>query len=221
MEGRHCCGARFPGRRHTKLQIGTLLPAVVLGVLAIAACGNQASGDGTEGDLPGHPAGEGDSTLPSPTGAPVQQAETSAVPALTMGGDAMQGRVYLTGSSPNQVVSLQPDDDRSVLLAGDLEAELGRLSGALVRVEGSVEEQGAIRSFSVRAYEVLDIDGQKPLVGVLQEDSGRLRIATDPTLTLREAPQGLAAMVGAKIWIVGRVEGAAVHVQSFGVIRDP
>jgi hypothetical protein len=138
-----------------------------------------------------------------------------------MGVDAMQGRVYLTGSSPNQVVSIQPDDGRSVRLAGDLEAELERLSGAMVRVEGIVEEQGAIRSFSVRAYEVLDIDGAKPLVGVLQEDSGRLTIATDPPLTLRDPPQGLAVMVGAKVWIVGRVEAATVHVQSFGIIRDP
>jgi hypothetical protein len=151
----------------------------------------------------------------------VQQAEMRAAPAATLGTDAMQGRVYLTGSSPNQVVSIQPDDDRSVRLVGELEAELGRLAGAVLRVEGTVAGQGAMRPFSVRAYEVLEIDGAKPLVGVLQEDNGRLRIATDPPMTLLDAPQGLAANVGAKIWIVGLVEAATVHIQSFGIIRDP
>ncbi|KPJ88604.1 MAG: hypothetical protein AMS18_13380 [Gemmatimonas sp. SG8_17] len=221
MAERHRAGAQLPGTRHTALQVGTLFSAVGAVVLAVAACGNQASNDRTEGDIAASPAGEADSTLPSGELAPEQQAEMRAAPALTVGADAMQGRVYLTGSSPNQMVSIQADDDRSVRLAGDLEAEMGRLSGAIVRVQGTVQGQGAMRSFDVRAYEVLDIDGVEPLVGVLQEVSGHLMIATDPPLTLQDPPQGLAAMVGAKIWIVGRVEVATVHVQSFGIIRDP
>ncbi len=221
MDGRHCVGARLPGTQQSTFRAGTSLPAAVSALLAIMACGNQASSNGAEGDLPVRSARKGDSTLASLTRSPVPQAEMRAAPPPTVSADAMQGRVYLTGASPNQVVSLQRDNDRSVRLAGELEAELGRLSGAMVRVHGAEEGQGAMSSLNVLTYEVLEIDGAQPLVGVLQEDGGRLRIATDPPLILRDAPEGLAAKVGAKIWIVGQVEAATVHVRSFGIIRDP
>ena len=77
-------------------------------------------------------------------------------------------------------------------------------------------------SFAVSRYEVLSIEGSKPLVGTLTVRDGSTWLVVDrDTLKLSSTTPEIRAKVGAKVWIVGRRSGAELTPQSFGVLRDP
>ncbi len=186
---------------------------MLLLVTGVAACGAPPPEEGAERaegaqppavEQPAEPAGE--------------QAVADPVEAAEPTGDRMQGRVVLTGTSEAPMVSLRPESGTSVNLTGELLPELRRLSGATIAVVGSQRGTGLMAQFAVTRYEIVDIDGQRPAVGLLQQADGGFRVGTT---ALTAVPAALGENIGAKVWVTGVREGAALRVQSFGIIRYP
>lgn len=179
---------------------------------------------GPDTDEPaGPPAGEG---APPPRDRPAQTAPppsdgTDAAPRAGEGGmETHEGRVAVTGAVPTTFLTLQWEGG-SVVLRGDLSDELRRLAGATVRVTGTPTEQGPDRALRVVNYEILEIDGARPSVGVLmrEEDGMHLHDESGRMFPLAGAPASMQRRVGAKVWIVGPLEDGALRVRSYGVIR--
>jgi hypothetical protein len=149
---------------------------------------------------------------------PDMKAEPS-VPERSGGQERLTGKIVVTGTEVSTLTTLQREGRRPVRLVGDFEEELQRLSGAVVRVEGTTMERGPGLGLKVHSYEVLSIDGQRPHVGVLLIRDGTLWLAGSDTVRLTQAPQDLQAHAGAKVWIIGRSVGGELQVQSYGIVR--
>ena len=133
--------------------------------------------------------------------------------------ETLQGTVALTGSEPAVMVSLRLAGGNSVDLVGPLRGELARLSGAVASVRGS-RDAGA-RSFTAQSYEVVSINGEAPVVGVMVERDGAVWIDGEEPVRLTAVSDNLRGHMGAKMWITGRRSGDSMQVQSYGVIREP
>lgn len=132
----------------------------------------------------------------------------------------LTGRVMNGGTDRFTITTLQPRDGRAVRLTGDLRDELRTLGGADVMVRGVMDSSGASGSLDVREYEVIEIDGRRPHVGVVLAHDGELWLAAGDTLRLIPALDALRERAGAKIWVVGASDSAAreLRVESYGVI---
>lgn len=133
----------------------------------------------------------------------------------------MTGTLVAAGGATQPVTSLQVEGGKATTLVGPLEPELRRLGGATVWVAGG-PVPAPPNAFSVTRYEIVSIDGAKPVVGSVTSRAGATWLTTDrDTLKLTPAPAELASKAGAKVWIVGRRSGNELAVQTFGVIREP
>ena len=132
----------------------------------------------------------------------------------------LTGRVMNGGTDRFTVTTLQPNDGHAVRLSGDLRDELRTLGGAEVTVRGVMDSSDAGGSLDVREYEVLQIDGRRPHVGVVLAHDGELWLAATDTLRLVPALDALRERAGAKVWVVGASDAAAkeLRVESYGVI---
>ena len=129
------------------------------------------------------------------------------------------GTVVAGGLAGQPRTSLQIEGGSPTTLLGPMEGELRRLGGATVLVAGAPAPNA---SFTVSRYEIVAIDGAKPVVGVLamRDGSPALVVGRD-TVKLNATTPELRAKMGAKVWIVGRRTGADRTPQSFGVRREP
>lgn len=134
--------------------------------------------------------------------------------------EQLSGKVFVTGSEPGTSVTLVRPQGRGVTLVGDLQGELARLSGAEVRVHGLQGEKSPAGGFDVESYDVLEIDGEVPKVGILKMNEGTILLTGQDTVGLSDPPDELRNKVGAKVWIVGHPTGGKVVVQSYGIIRE-
>ena len=185
-------------------------------VTALAACGSEAPSDEpAEREAAPVPAEEAEQPgLEAPAGGE----PTTAQPA----GDRMQGTLSLSGTDEVPMVRLRPAEGRAVTLTGELLSELSLLAGATVAVEGTKSGSGLMAQFAVVEYEIVGIDGERPVVGILVRERGTYRIGDGSTaVTLSAVPDALARNVGGKVWVTGVREGGELQVQSFGVIRYP
>lgn len=133
----------------------------------------------------------------------------------------MSGRVFVTGSKPDVSITLVPPQGPGVTVVGRLQPELGRLSGATVRVRGVPGGKPPSKILDVESYDVLEVDGEVPSVGtILTAQDGALRLAGRDTVELADPPEGLRQKEGAKVWIVGHPAGEKLAVQSYGIIRE-
>lgn len=133
----------------------------------------------------------------------------------------MEGRVLVSGVDPSSMTVLQSDGEPAVALVGAMEPELRRLQGATLRV-GGTPERGSVApggALDVSSYEVLEIDGMAPRVGILVREGARYRLQGGDTTMLVGVPDALARSEGAKVWIIGRAGEDGLTVQSYGVIR--
>jgi hypothetical protein len=102
--------------------------------------------------------------------------------------------------------------------------ELRRLSGAALRATGTPRNNSTPpppRAVVARDYQVLEVDGQRPLVGVVVSRDDRLWLAGRDTVELLNAAPDLAGRLGAKVYVIGVRAGDRLRVRSYGVIRDP
>jgi hypothetical protein len=131
----------------------------------------------------------------------------------------LTGKLVAGGLAANPVTSLSVEGGNPTTLLGPLEPELRRLGGATVWVSGAPAPNA---SFAVTRYEIVSMDGAKPVVGVVSVRNGGVWLIGDVnTVKLATVPAQLAAKAGAKVWIVGRRSGTELAVQSFGVIKEP
>jgi hypothetical protein len=155
------------------------------------------------------------------TGCGSQGSAKSAEPAPQASTAELSGKVFVTGSEPSTTVILVQKGGPSVNLLGELDPELRRLSGSTLRVRGARRGEPPAGGFEVESYQVLEVDGEVPEVGVLQESDGGLWLAGRDTVELASPPAALRQQPGAKVWIVGRRMGGKLGVQSYGIIREP
>ena len=155
------------------------------------------------------------SVPPAPTPARTEPTPTPSETVLT-------GKVVAGGVAAQPLTSLQVEGGKPTTLVGPLEQELRTLGGATVWVAGAPGAGAPNASFAVTRYEIVSIDGAKPLVGSLvARDGGTWLAAERDTVKLASVPAALDGKTGAKVWIVGRRTGAELTPQTFGVIREP
>lgn len=183
---------------------------------------NGAAGapDGGADGSDGNTAGAGGTAQEGATGAGTGGAQDQQPGASDGAEEVLTGRVLSTGTVQVPTTVLQLEKGGPVGLVGDLEPELQRLAGAMVRVAGTPTDRFPGGGLDVRSYEVLSIDGTEPYVGLLIERNGGLWLADSDTIRLEGVPAELQDRAGAKIWITGRRAGDAIQIQSYGVIRD-
>lgn len=192
--------------------------------LVVAACGAapEARDDGAAvepapmpadagGTGPDRPALVTDDGVSAVT--PVVEPRAQPSPAA---GDSLTGTLIAGGTAESPLTMLQSADGPSVFVRGGLEPDLRALASAEVLLRGRLDASGQRAVMHVTGYEVLSVNGQRPLVGrVLPEG----RLATDAdTLRLRGS---VGAPEGALVWVTGARDGATLNVASFGVIRQP
>jgi hypothetical protein len=132
-----------------------------------------------------------------------------------------EGQVAITGTAGETFTTVALDVGGSVGVVGVLEGEVRSLSGARIRVEGRPGQGFPGPSVNVLSYEVLEINGQKPYVGVLQRVAETLVLEQPGAgLELSAFPTGLSGAVGAKVWLTGTLSGSRLAVQSYGIIRS-
>lgn len=162
-------------------------------------------------------------------GRPPQPATGAGVPAAwaalaaSAADTTVEGTVRVVGPAERSQLILA-GATASVGLAGPLVGELRRLSGATLRATGTPQNNSVPsppRAVAVRDYQVLEVDGQRPLVGILLSRDGRLWLAGRDTVELLNAAPDLAARLGAKVYVIGVRVGDRLQVRSYGVIRDP
>ena len=133
------------------------------------------------------------------------------------------GRVVVTGivvagrENPS-TTTLYLEEGKSIGIVGELLGEIQRLAGARLTVLGDSAPDQALRA---RHYAVLEVNGQKPEVGVVARSGESYTLARETgALELdSRGPAPLAELVGAKIWATGVLEGERLRVASYGIIR--
>ena len=147
---------------------------------------------------------------------------TPAGEAPGLAGDTVQGTVSVIGAEPLASVAIQ-SDGRTTTVEGALRDEIGRLSGARVRIWGSVAPARAAADGAIHAtgYEILEVAGERPFVGVLQVRGPDLWLVGATELRLLNPPVELTERTGAKVWVTGTADGRELQLASYGVLRDP
>ena len=138
-----------------------------------------------------------------------------------IGPEQLEGIVRLTGSHPFPFVVVQGDDGQARIVTGALRQDIQRLSGARVRVTGRFV-QGALPDTTLEAtsYEVISVEGDRPLLGRIESDSAGFYLARGGEVASRLGfvPESLARQVGAIVWVVLDDRGG---VGSYGIVREP
>lgn len=143
-----------------------------------------------------------------------------------VGPDTVTGMIRQVGNVPFTRVIIQAGDEEgreagSATLTGEYEEELARLAGARVRVVGErVEGGGPGPRMRVSSYEILDVDGDRPYVGILREEDGGhyLETTAGGRVPLGALSLRLRSMVGGRVWVVLSEGGT---VQRYGILREP
>jgi hypothetical protein len=180
-------------------------------LLAVLLCACAAGADTP-------PAADADSipALAPSTGADTVTAGSGAerVPAA-MPADTLRGTVVVSGIGPTPLTTLTRATGAPVVVTGPLEPELRSLAGAIVLVHGRSASTPR-PSIEALRYEIVEIDGVRPVVGTVQPGGTRLLVGDD-TLTLEgltEPPPD-----GSRIWVIGGRHDGILRVQSWGLIR--
>jgi hypothetical protein len=132
--------------------------------------------------------------------------------------ETLRGTLALTGNDPVVRVTLRGDSE-SVDIVGPLRDELARLTGAVVTVDG--HRTNGSRSFEAVSYDVVSVNGERPVLGTLVERDGAVWLEGDEAIRLVNVSDNLRRHLGAKMWIVGTRTAEGLQPESYGVIREP
>jgi hypothetical protein len=130
--------------------------------------------------------------------------------------DTLRGTLRITGSEPGVTYVVVDAAGRYTPLEGD-RALLERLAGVEVVVEG---EGAPGVPFVVARVAVRAVEGVSAVDGVLARENGRdvLVLADGTRRTVARLPEPLRGRTGARVWLVGPLDG---DIDSFGVISGP
>lgn len=132
-----------------------------------------------------------------------------------------EGVLGVGGTEPALTAVLHLDDGRSLGLTGAPARELMRLSGARAQVEGRRAGTPVGPGIEVSAYQVLEIEGQRPYLGTLQQDGdGRWMLLREDrdALPLSGLPDD-RMRDGMKIWVIGDSDATGrFRVDSYGIV---
>ena len=177
----------------------------IIALLAVVACGRPPQA-ATQTGAPAPPAAQDTSG-----------ADTTVEGTVRVVGPAETAQVILSASTSSATTV-------SVGLSGPLAGELRRLSGATVRATGTPQNNATpppLRAVAVRDYEILKVDGRRPVVGILSSRGDGFWLTGQDTVELVGVTSDLARLPGAKLYVVGVPEGKALRIRSYGVIRQP
>jgi hypothetical protein len=120
-------------------------------------------------------------------------------------GDTVRGIVAVVGTAPMTQVTVQTADGSSVTVNGMAAGDIGRLGGAEVVIRGV---RTSPREIVVTEYTVRTVDGVAAADGMLLAEANGLVLATSDGTRRRvsNAPAGLRALVGTRVWIAGSLE---------------
>lgn len=140
--------------------------------------------------------------------------------AVTLTQATLAGIVRIVGATPRTHVAVESADGTRVTVVGPLSAELAQLGGAEVTVRGAVTraEPPDTNGIVMESYEITQVAGGKPIVGRLQREGSAFSV---DSMRLESLPSGLAAVVGAKVWVVGRPGKEGLIVTAYGVLATP
>lgn len=172
-------------------RLGRAVPAVAAVALLLTACPREPAVDARPGGWVGEP-----------------------------GPDTVTGVVRQVGNVPFTRTVVQGEDE-GVTVVGELRDEVTRLVGAEVRVTGERRPNGPFGpELQATAYEILSVDGDRPYVGVLEEDEEGyvLHAAPGGTLRIGAAPLRFRQLIGGRLWVT--VDERAT-VQRYGILRAP
>ena len=133
----------------------------------------------------------------------------------------MTGTVAVVGNTPFERVVIRPQypSAQTVEVGGEYQDELRAVSGAKVRAFGMLSGSSVMSVMTVARYEILEISGHRPLVGILEVESDRVAVRSldgDTRTFINGVPGELRRQVGAKVWVI-LDEGRGV--QAYGIIR--
>lgn len=120
------------------------------------------------------------------------------------GPDTISGTVRLVGSVPFVRTVVEREDGTSLTISGPYEPELERLVGAVVRVSGrSAPAEGGRPGLEATGYQILSVDGETPLVGILRGDHEGfwLEAPGGDTVRVTAVTQPLAGRTGHRVWL--------------------
>ncbi len=205
---------------------------VVAAVCVVVSCGGERRQEAA-------PPGETSDTLPPVTAAApdttTPSAPTAAAPAVApapvrgtkppSGDTTVTGVVRAVGAIPLTQTVVQTASGE-VALVGPYRDELARVVGAEVRVWGTAVANAPpapSRAVDVSAYEVFQLNGQRPVVGTLaeREDSHFIEVSRTEIVRLAALPRELTTLVGRRVWVFGERGPNGLRVQVFGEVRPP
>lgn len=158
---------------------------------------------------------------------------TTGAPEATEGVEvSLEGKIREVSSKGRTVAMLETTDGRGLSLTSPVEGlgeELRRLSGVLVRLKGRRSSAKAPDGEPVSAlsYEILDVGGGVvPKIGTIaaMDIAGQRRlIFVDESGSAELLPAAwvkrMGGHVGAKVWMVGRVEQGELRPSRFSILR--
>jgi hypothetical protein len=150
-----------------------------------------------------------------PTG-PAPAPTPPSEPAPSTGQDTARGVVRVVGSAPvNVSVVLAPEGSTErIRLTGRGATALRALGGVDVVVRGTRTSSGEL---DVQSFTVRSVNGEPAVDGVLVADGSALAIETDSgRRRIGSPPDALRGLVGARVWITGRLDSGAI---TYGVIE--
>ena len=145
----------------------------------------------------------------------------------TQGPSMVRGLVRQVGNVPfERTVIRRPDpvedEVRTVVVTGPMEPEIRALIGAEVRVWGRRAEAPVPfgRAIEATGYEILSVDGDVPVAGILRhgEEGWWIEGPEGGVLPLSAVPPALAEAADGRIWVVPGEENVVLR---FGVLRAP
>jgi hypothetical protein len=228
----------------------TLLAGGFLIALLAVGCGEEApppaEGDPSAQAVPGEttPTGEdplpaddplseeADTIPPSPPGEeppPPAAAPQAEAPPPELAGEedapleleSATGVLGITGTEATPTAVLRREEGGALGLTGTPARELMALSGATVRVEGRRAATPVGPGLEVTGYELLEIEGSAPHLGILERDPAGnwiLRTQEGDAFRLVGLPQ-TGVQPGMKVWVTGQMDAEEQFlVNSYGVV---
>jgi hypothetical protein len=115
---------------------------------------------------------------------------------------------------------IETADGRTVLVEGDLAAEIGMLAGVEIIVTGSWADGARPgRTLVATSYELPSVEGEPAVVGTLgQDDDGFFVSTLAGDVRVSVLPEALSNRMGARVWIV---LDDRLGVAQYGILREP